>query len=115
VKRREFITLLGGAASVWPLAARAQQSAMPVIGVLRPNSKGIAETFAEPFRRYMKAVGWEEGRNIRFLFVWADGYSERAPALAAELVAQHVDLIIPFGDPAIRAAQRATQTIPIVP
>jgi putative ABC transport system substrate-binding protein len=103
---------LGGAVT-WPVVARAQQS-LPVVGVLRLNPKGVAETFAEPFRRYMKAVGWEEGRNIRFLFVWADGHSERAPALAAELVAQHVDLIIPFGDPAIRAAQGATQTIPIV-
>jgi putative tryptophan/tyrosine transport system substrate-binding protein len=82
--------------------------------VLRPNPKDIVETFAEPFRRYMKAIGWEEGRNIRFLFVWAEGRSERAPALVGELVAQNVDLIIPFGDPAIRAAQRATQTIPIV-
>jgi putative ABC transport system substrate-binding protein len=62
----------------------------------------------------MKAIGWEEGRNIRFLFVWAEGRNERAPALAGELVAKNVDLIITFGDPAIRAAQRATQTIPIV-
>jgi hypothetical protein len=60
MKRREFITLLGGA--VWPLAAHAQQSRLPVVGVLRPNRKDVLETFAEPFRRYMKAVGWEEGR-----------------------------------------------------
>jgi putative ABC transport system substrate-binding protein len=113
MRRREFIRLVGGAAA-WPLAARAQPSRMPLVGVLRPNPKDIAETFAEPFRRYMKAIGWEEGRNIRFLFVWAEGHSERAPALASELVAQNVDLIITFGDPGIRAAQRATQTIPIV-
>jgi putative tryptophan/tyrosine transport system substrate-binding protein len=113
VKRREFITLLGGAAA-WPLAARAQQAAMPVIGVLRQNPKDVAETFAEPFRRYMRAVGWDEGRNIRFLFAWAEGRNERMPALATDLVAQKVDLIITFGDPAIRAAQRATKTIPIV-
>ena len=94
--------------------ARAQQGRLPLVGVLRPNPKDIAETFAEPFRRYMKAIGWEEGRNIRFLFVWAEGRSDRAPALAGELIAQNVDLIIPFGDPAIRAAQRATQAIPIV-
>ena len=81
---------------------------------MRPNPKDIIETFAEPFRRYMKAIGWEEGRNIRFLFVWAEGRSDRAPALAGDLVAQNVDLIIPFGDPAIRAAQHATQAIPIV-
>jgi putative ABC transport system substrate-binding protein len=113
VKRREFITLLGGAAA-WPLAARAQQARLPLVGVLRPNPKDKLETFAEPFRRYMKAIGWEEGRNIRFLFVWAEGRNERVPALAGELVAQNVDLIITFGDPAIRAAQRATQAIPII-
>jgi putative ABC transport system substrate-binding protein len=114
VKRREFITLLGGAAAAWPLAARAQQGRLPLIGVLRSNPKNVNEVFAEPFRRYMKAAGWEDGRNIRFLFVWAEGHSERAPALAGELVAQNVDLIITFGDPAIRAAQHATSAIPIV-
>jgi putative ABC transport system substrate-binding protein len=113
MRRREFITLVGGAAVSWP-GARAQQGRLPLVGVLRPNPKDILETFAEPFRRYMKAIGWEDGRNIRFLFVWAEGHSERAPALAGELVAQNVDLIVPFGDPAIRAAQSATKTIPIV-
>jgi hypothetical protein len=77
-----------------------------VTAVLRPNRKDVLETFAEPFRRYMKAIGWEEGRNIRFLFVWTEARSERAPALAGKLVAQNVDLIVTFGDPAIRAAQR---------
>jgi putative tryptophan/tyrosine transport system substrate-binding protein len=114
VKRREFITLLGGTAVAWPLAARAQQSRLPVVGVLRPNRRDVLETFAEPFRRYMKAIGWEDGRNVRFLFVWTDGLSERAPALAGELVAQNVDLIVTFGDPATRAAQHATAAIPIV-
>ena len=113
MRRREFIAALGSAAA-WPVAVRAQQGRLPLVGVLRPNPKDIIETFAGPFRRYMKAIGWEEGRNIRFLFVWADGHSERAPALARELVAQNVDLIIPFGDPAIRAAQNATNAIPIV-
>jgi putative ABC transport system substrate-binding protein len=113
MRRRELLAMLSGTAA-WPLAARAQQSRLPVVGVLRPNRKDVLETFAEPFRRYMKAVGWEEGRNIRFLFVWTEARSERAGALAGELVAQNVDLIITFGDPAIRAAQRATQTIPII-
>ena len=112
MKRREFITLLGGA-TAWPLAARAQQGRVPVVGVLRPSTKD-AEPFAEPFRRYMKAIGWEEGRNIRFLFAWMEGRNERAPLLAGDFVAQNVDLIVTFGDPAIRAAQRATQSIPIV-
>src|SRR5262245_29433977 len=113
MKRREFLTLLGGAAVAWPLAARAQQGRLPVVGVLRPTPKDT-DQFAEPFRRYMRAIGWEDGRNVRFLFVWAEGRNERMPALAEELVAQNVDLIITFGDPAIRAAQRATQAIPIV-
>jgi putative tryptophan/tyrosine transport system substrate-binding protein len=113
MKRREFITLLGGAAASWPLMARAQQGRLPVVGVLRPSAKD-AEPFAEPFRRYMKAIGWEEGRNIRFLFAWMEGRNERAPLLAGDFVAQNVDLIVTFGDPAIRAAQRATQSIPIV-
>ena len=105
--------MLSGAAA-WPLAARAQQSRVPVVGVLRPNRRDVLETFAEPFRRYMKAIGWEDGRNVRFLFVWTDGLSERAPALAGEFVAQNVDLIVTFGDPATRAAQHATAAIPIV-
>jgi putative ABC transport system substrate-binding protein len=113
MKRREFITLLGGAAASWPLMARAQQGRLPVVGVLRPSAKD-AEPFAEPFRRYMKAIGWEEGRNIRFLFAWMEGRNERAPLLAGDFVAQNVDLVVTFGDPAIRAAQRATQSIPIV-
>ena len=112
MKRRDFITLLGGAAA-WPLAARAQQGRLPVVGVLRPVPKDV-DQFAEPFRRYMRAIGWEDGRNVRFLFVWAEGRNERAPALAEQLIAQNVDVIVAFADPAIRAVQRATQTIPIV-
>ena len=112
IGRREFITLLGGAAA-WPLAARAQQGRLPVVGVLRPVPKDV-DQFAEPFRRYMRAIGWEDGRNVRFLFVWAEGRNERAPALAEQLIAQNVDVIVAFADPAIRAVQRATQTIPIV-
>ena len=112
-RRRDFITLIGGAAAAWPIMARAQQGRLPVVGVLRPTPKDT-DQFAEPFRRYMRAIGWEDGRNVRFLFVWAEGRNERAPALAEELVAQNVDLIVTFGDPAIRATQRATQAIPIV-
>ena len=113
MRRREFITLIGGAAAAWPLAARAQQGRLPVVGVLRPVPKDV-DQFAEPFRRYMRASGWEDGRNVRFLFVWAEGRNERAPALAEQLIAQNVDVIVAFADPAIRAVQRATQTIPIV-
>jgi len=113
MKRREFMTLLGGASVAWPLAARAQP-AMPLIGVLRVNPKDVNEVFAEPFRRYMKALGWQEGRNVRFQFVWADGHIDRMPALAEELVAQKVDLIVTFGNAAVSALERATTTIPVV-
>jgi putative ABC transport system substrate-binding protein len=95
------------------VAARGARAAGPLA-----RGRGIAPTetdqFAESFRRYMRAIGWEDGRNVRYLFVWAEGRNERAPALAEQLIAQNVDLIITFGDPAIRAAQRATQVIPIV-
>jgi putative ABC transport system substrate-binding protein len=114
MERRTFMTLLGGTAAAWPLTARAQEAHVPVVGVLRPNRQDVLETFAEPFRRYMKAIGWEEGRNIRFLFAWMGGRNERATELAGELIAQKVDLIITFGDPAVRATQRATHAIPIV-
>jgi hypothetical protein len=112
MNRRKFFAALGGAAT-WPLGARAQQGRLPLVGVLRPNPKDT-EPFVEPFRHYMKAIGWEEGRNIRFLFAWMEGHNERGPLLAADFVAQNVDLIVTFGDPAIRGAQRATQAIPIV-
>src|SRR5260370_12378054 len=113
MRRRELITRLGGGAAAWPVTGRAQRGRVPVVGVLRPTPKDT-DQFPEPFRRSMRAIGWEDGRNVRFLFVWAEGRNERAPALAEELVAQNVDLIITFGNPAIRATQRATQAIPIV-
>ena len=98
MKRREFITLLGGAAA-WPIAARAQKDRVPVIGILRVNPKNLNEILAESFRRYMKALGWDEGRNVRYQFVWADGQIERIPALAQELADEKVDLLITFGRP----------------
>ena len=113
MRRREFIAGLGGAAA-WPVVARAQQSGMPVIGILRVNPKNITEIFAEPFRRYMKALGWDEGRNIRYRFVWADGQIQRIPALVQELVEEKVDLLITFGTPSAEAAQRASSTIPTI-
>jgi putative tryptophan/tyrosine transport system substrate-binding protein len=114
MRRRELITLLGGAAATWPVAARAQQDRIPMIGILRVNPKNINETFAEPFRRYMKALGWDEGRNIRYQFVWADGKIERIPALAQQLVDQKVDLLITFGNSSAEAVERASSTIPTI-
>ena len=111
MKRREFIAALGSAAA-WPVMARAQPP-MPVIGVLRINSKDV-EQFEEPFRRYMKELGWEEGRNVRFQFLWAGGQNEKLPVLARELVSQKVNLIVTFGNSGVQEVQRATTSIPIV-
>ena len=80
VRRREFITLLGGAAVAWPLAARAERGSIPMVGVLRINPKD-SDIFADPFRRYMQAAGWVEGHNVRYYFVWADMRMERPPTL----------------------------------
>jgi putative ABC transport system substrate-binding protein len=112
MRRRDFITLLAGAATAWPLAARAQER-LPVVGVLRINPRDF-DTFAEPFRRDMRELGWEEGRNIRFEFVWAGGRNEDIPALARELVAKQVDLIVTFGNLAVSAVQSASATIPLI-
>jgi putative ABC transport system substrate-binding protein len=114
MKRREFIAALGSAAAALPLAARAQPDRIPMIGILRVNPKNINETFAEPFRRYMKALGWDEGRNVRYRFLWADGQIERIPALAQGLVDEKVDLLITFGTPSADAVERASSTIPTV-
>ena len=69
MRRRDFIKGIAGSTVAWQAVARAQQGDLPLVGVLRPNPKDVGESFAEPFRRYMKAIGWEEGRNVRFLFV----------------------------------------------
>ena len=96
------------------VSVEAQQSRVPVIGVIRNPAKPLNDVDASRFRRDMQALGWEDGRNIRYIFLYADGRDDRFPALAADLVAQPVDVIVVFGDLAIRAAQRATSTIPIV-
>jgi putative ABC transport system substrate-binding protein len=97
-----------------PVALDAQQGRVPVIGVIRNGSQSINDVFASRFGRGMQTLGWEDGRNIRYIFMWADRRDDRLPALAADLVARPVDVIIVLGEPAIRAAQRATSTIPIV-
>ena len=114
MKRREFIMLLGGAAVTWPLAARAQQPAMPVFGILLVFSRESGRTFTEPLRAYMKALGYVEGRNIVFDVRYADGKVDRLPTLAAELVAQRAAVIATFGDATGLAVKAATTTIPVV-
>ena len=113
MKRRTFITLLGGAAA-WPLAARAQQT-MPVIGFMSARSPEDSVHLLEAFRRGLKEGGFVEGQNVVIEFRWARGEYNRLPEMAADLVSRRVNVLTAVGgDPSPRAAKRATSTIPIV-
>jgi ABC-type uncharacterized transport system substrate-binding protein len=115
MKRREFITLLGGAATAMPLAARAQQAGkVPTIGILGPTTLAAQPQWTTGFLQRLRALGWTEGRTIAVEYRWAEGRTERAAEIAAEFVRLKVDVIVTWGTASTIAAKQATSVIPIV-
>jgi putative tryptophan/tyrosine transport system substrate-binding protein len=114
MRRREFLTLLGGAAAVWPLAARAQQAKAAIIGLLGTGTAAAQSQWTAAFVQRMRELGWVEGRNLAIEYRWAEGRTERLAELANDLVRLKVDVVVTHNTPGPLAAKQATSTISIV-
>src|SRR5215475_12435515 len=114
IRRREFIFILGGAAAAWPLAARAQQSAMPVIGFIRNTTRDDSADLLKAMHQGLRQTGYVEGRNVAVEYRFADNQLDRLPTMAADLVRRQVAVIVTGGDASSFAAKAATTTIPLI-
>jgi putative tryptophan/tyrosine transport system substrate-binding protein len=114
MNRREFITLLGGAAAAWPLAARAQQTKLPIIGLLGTFTPATMNSRIAAFVQRLRELGWIENRTVTIEYRWAEGRSERFAEIAAEFVRLKADIIVTSGTPAVMTLKQATEAIPIV-
>ena len=114
MQRRDFITLVGGAASAWPLGARAQQQALPVIGYLSQGTPGERASFLPPFHKGLSEMGYVDGRNVAIEFRWAQNDPSRVPELANDLVRRRVAVIASAGGNTTRIVKALTSTMPIV-